>query len=67
MKDLVRTRLLKNGSNGWYWEVVTPDREVLQRGVTVSLEAARAQADQAKQAAVKRLELETQRFWRLTA
>ena len=63
----VGTRLLKNGSNGWYWEVLTTDREVLERGVTLTLEAARAQADQAKQAAAKRLELRNQQFWRLTA
>jgi hypothetical protein len=67
MKDPVRTRLRRNGGNGWYWEVVTTDGEVLQRGVTFSLEAARAQADRATQAAAKRLELESQRFWRLTA
>jgi hypothetical protein len=44
----VQVRLLKNGKNGWYWEVVY-DREVLERGVALSLEAARAEADKARQ------------------
>jgi hypothetical protein len=47
----VRTRVLKNGSNGWYWEVVAEDREVLERGVTNS----RAQADLARQLAAREL------------
>jgi hypothetical protein len=51
----VRTRVLKNGSNGWYWEVVAEDREVLERGVTNSLDAARAQADLARQLAAREL------------
>jgi len=65
--DAVQTRLLKNGNNGWYWEVVTTERRVLERGVTVSLDAARAQANQAKHAAAQRLQLESQQFWRLSA
>jgi chaperone required for assembly of F1-ATPase len=42
------TRVLKNGSNGWYWEVVANDREVLERGVALRLDGARARADNAK-------------------
>jgi hypothetical protein len=37
MSQSVLARLLKNGSNAWYWEVVTDEREVLDRGVTGTL------------------------------
>jgi hypothetical protein len=44
---------MKNGTSGWYWEVLTPDRAVFGRGVTKSLEAARAEAEQLRHAAAK--------------
>jgi hypothetical protein len=51
MAPSVQARVLRNGNNGWYWELVN-GREVLQRGVALSLEAARAQADNARHAAL---------------
>jgi hypothetical protein len=52
----VRTRVVKNGTNGWYWEVLAGAREVLDRGVALSLEGARARADQVKMLAARELE-----------
>ena len=49
MAASVQARVLRNGNNGWYWEVVN-GRAVMQRGVALSLEAARAQADNARHA-----------------
>jgi hypothetical protein len=54
--DIIRTRILRNGANGWYWEVPN-GRQVLQRDVALSLEGARAQADNAKHAATIELRL----------
>jgi hypothetical protein len=39
-------RIFQNGT-GWYWEVVTADREVIERGVTATDVEARVQAIQA--------------------
>jgi len=39
MPESVRTRVLKNGNNGWYWEVITASREVLECGVNGSFDA----------------------------
>ena len=55
LSQLIRTRVLKNGTNGWYWEVITKDRQVLDRGVTNSIDAARTQADQARYIAAQEL------------
>jgi hypothetical protein len=59
MPESVRTRVLKNGNNGWYWEVITDRREVLERGVNSRLDAAAAQADRAAQLAAKQLQKQT--------
>jgi hypothetical protein len=31
--EFLQYRILPNNSSGWYWEVVTPDREVIARGL----------------------------------
>jgi chaperone required for assembly of F1-ATPase len=54
----VRTRVFKNGNNGWYWEVVANDREVLERGVALKLDGARARADNAKRIVANQRTLE---------
>jgi len=59
MPENVRTRVLKNGKNGWYWEVITLNREVLERGVDSSFDAAAAQAERAAQTAAKQLQKQT--------
>jgi len=59
MPESVGTRVLKNGNNGWYWEVITDSREVLERGVNSSLDAAAAEAERAAQIAAKQLQKQT--------
>jgi len=39
-------RIMQNGS-GWYWEVVTAEREVIARGVADSYDQAREDAQKA--------------------
>ena len=39
-------RIMQNGS-GWYWEVVTHDRVVIERGVAATHAQARADAEKA--------------------
>ena len=39
-------RIMQNGS-GWYWEVVTQDRDVIARGIAYTHAQARADAENA--------------------
>jgi hypothetical protein len=39
-------RIMQNGS-GWYWEVVTTEREVIARGIADSYDQAREDAQKA--------------------
>ena len=41
-----QTRIMQNGA-GWYWEVVTNDRDVIARGVADSHAQARMDAEKA--------------------
>ena len=41
-----QTRIMQNGA-GWYWEVVTNDRDVIARGVADTHAQARADAEKA--------------------
>ena len=52
MASAFEVRILRNEpGNGWYWEVITKDREVMARGVAATHEHARAQAADAAQKA----------------
>ena len=44
--DHNRTRIMQNGA-GWYWEVVSDDRDVIARGVADSHAQARSDAENA--------------------
>jgi hypothetical protein len=41
-----QTRIMQNGA-GWYWEVVTNDRDVIARGIADTHALARANAEKA--------------------
>ena len=41
-----QTRIMQNGS-GWYWEVVTHDRDVIGRGIADTEAQARSDAEKA--------------------
>lgn len=41
-----QTRIIQNGA-GWYWEVVTNDRDVIARGIAETHAQARADAEMA--------------------
>ena len=51
MANRLELRIMQNRPSGWYWEVVTQDREVIARGVTATHESARMQALETVQAA----------------
>jgi hypothetical protein len=42
--EFLQYRILPNNGSGWYWEVVTPDREVIARGVADTHAQARTDA-----------------------
>ena len=42
--EFLQYRILPNNSSGWYWEVVTTDREVIARGVAETHAQARTDA-----------------------
>jgi hypothetical protein len=42
--EFLQYRILPNNSSGWYWEVVTPDREVIARGLAETHAQARTDA-----------------------
>ena len=44
MTEPLERRIMQNGP-GWYWEVLTPDRGVIARGVADTHAQARADAD----------------------
>lgn len=41
-----QTRIMQNGA-GWYWEVVTNDRDVIARGIADTHAQARADSEKA--------------------
>jgi hypothetical protein len=41
------SRIMENGTAGWYWEIVTKTRDVLARGLADTHAAARAETAQA--------------------
>jgi hypothetical protein len=41
------SRIMENGTAGWYWEIVTKTHEVLARGLADTHAAARAETAQA--------------------
>jgi hypothetical protein len=43
MAEPLQHRIMQNGS-GWYWEVITGEREVIARGIADTYEQARADA-----------------------
>jgi len=42
--EFLQCRILPNNGSGWYWEVVTTDREVIARGVAETHAQARTDA-----------------------
>jgi hypothetical protein len=42
--EFLQYRILPNNGSGWCWEVVTPDREVLARGLAGTHAQARTDA-----------------------
>ena len=42
--EFLQYRILPNNSSGWYWEVVTTDREVIARGLAETHAEARTDA-----------------------
>ena len=42
--EFLQYRILPNNGSGWYWEVVTTDREVIARGVAETHAQARTDA-----------------------
>ena len=46
MAEPLQRRIMPNGS-GWYWEVVTAEREVIARGLADSYDQAREDAQEA--------------------
>ena len=51
-------RIMQNGS-GWYWEVVTQDRDVIARGIAYTHAQARADAENASRSETPVYELES--------
>ena len=49
MAEPVQLRILPNNGPGWYWEVITQDREVITGGVSDTLIQARTDAMNAGQ------------------
>jgi hypothetical protein len=55
--DLLHSRIMENGTAGWYWEIVTKTNEVLARGLANTHAAARAETAQAAWKAKQRMQL----------
>jgi hypothetical protein len=47
MATVLHSRIMENGTVGWYWEIVTKTRKVLARGLADTRAAARAETAQA--------------------
>jgi hypothetical protein len=47
MATVLHSRIMENGTAGWYWEIVTKTREVLARGLADTRAAARTETAQA--------------------
>ena len=44
MEHAPQARIMPNNGSGWYWEVVTEDRDVIARGIAHTHAQARADA-----------------------
>ena len=46
MAERVKVHISTNGKAGWYWEVQTPEREIVARGIADTEDQARAAAQE---------------------